>query len=410
MTTNELYGHINALLGLSVGNPSTQGRFLHIQFDGSSNQEVVGIVDALKQGNNPCLSNEDIETDAQGNIESIHVVTTRLRVFQTFRALFNSYFSLVIEGQLQSDKQNYILLDRSFSNRDLYSEFVSLQRWLNLFKSLTKNFIYQNSNSEIKFYLFEELESEKKVKTHELVIKSSDTYDNFRDIVPFPNGAFEFPEDDAYTVEKTLICKSALIKTVKSIKSKSETDQELLRVMKNPSEFIENYDTGYEFYTKKYSIDKFTRDLEVSKIEYFEKINAIIHDNQAKALAIPVVILGTSLLRSWNLMSAILILTAMLLALYLVVLNLDHKISAIQDCVKSADKALNFLKENTSTSNNLSESTSMASSVLDEIKAKGDTAEDLLKNIRLGTFLGAFVWVVYMVCFYLNSAGKCPLS
>ncbi|WP_332414062.1 hypothetical protein [Vibrio gigantis] len=411
MTIEEIHAHINSLLSLSTGAANIQGRYLSIHFPSSNSDEVARISDILKQGGPPCLTDDNIDKRADGSIESVHITKDRLvRIFQTFRALFNSYFSLALEGELKSEHESFVLLDKSYANKDIYGQFKTFQGWLNLFKSLTKNFIYQNNNSEIKFYLFEELEDEKKVKSHELVITNADVHDNFFDISPFLHNQFFFGEDDRYAVEKNLICKSALIKTIKSIKAKSLTDKELLKIMITPTDLLENYESGYEFYTKKYSIDKFTREVEVAKIEYFEKINAIIHDNQAKALTIPVVILGTSLLRSWDVMSAILILTAMLLALYLVVLNLEHKITAINDCVESAQKALGHLTERTPTTNNLLESSSMASKIFIEIKDKGKSAECLLKNIRLGTCLAAIVWLIYMVCFYLNSSGTCPLS
>ncbi|PTO96444.1 hypothetical protein [Vibrio splendidus] len=390
---------------------SLNGHYLTFSFDRSRKDAVSECVCNIEtsfklQIDEVVNHSEDFISEVTINTATPEDVSTS--IFSTYLALFNSHFNLALEGKLNDTNTNFVLLENEYDSRELGGKFLNLQKWFKLFTLLSNSYVREDKSKDAKFYLIEELEDEKKIKSHELVINNAIIRDRFSEIADYPETAFDFGTDDNYSVEKKLICQSALLKITKNCKLSSK--YKLLEVMKSPKSLIDLFDNNFAFYTKKYSIDKFTREVEIAKIEYFEKINAIIHDNQAKALSIPVVILGTSLLRSWNTMSALLILTAMVLALYLVVLNLEHKKQAIDDCESSAEKALEHLAEKTSNSNNLHDSTQKSANALDEIILKSKAAKTLINNIMWGTFLASLVWVIYMICLLLNNTSGCPLS
>ncbi|HCM1570195.1 TPA: hypothetical protein N2955_002170 [Vibrio parahaemolyticus] len=394
------------LYTLSSDSAESHGRYLIIKFNGSQNEDVEELVRRLQLLAPDRLIDSDVDRSSDGSISAINFVRSTLNVYQSFRELVNAYFPLVVNGQLEKEKHEaFFLFDKSYSQKPVFECFDALQDWITWLKRVTGNFYTKDNNSKIIFYLVETIEDDKKVKTHELDLTSSNIFNQLMNIKNIPS-ELKFKGDERYAAEKNLIAKSALTKTLKS----STVDFNLLSVICDSESLLHTFKHNYEFYIHKFSIDKFTREIESAKIEYFEKINAIIHDNQAKALSIPVVILGTSLLRSWNVMSAILILTAMVLALYLVILNLDHKTEAIKDCIKSAKKALENIDQTTSYQDSLSQSSGDVDNVFTQIENKGTSATKLLSNIKIGIICAALVWLVYMVCFYLNSSGTCLLN
>ncbi|MEC6814553.1 hypothetical protein VXS05_05730 [Photobacterium toruni] len=395
--------YLNDLYKLSSDSAISRGRYLIINFNGSNNRDVEELVNKLQQLTPDRLINEDIERSPDGAICSINFVKSTLKVYKSFREMVNVYFPLALKGELTEDHATFFLFDKQYSSKAVFKHFFALQDWVTWLKRVTGNFYSKDNDSQMIFYLIETIEDDKKVKTHEASITSSHVFEQLFSIKEIP-AEMKFEGDENYAAEKNLIAKSALTKILKS------TNFDLLNVICNPESLLHTFKHNYEFYIRKFSIDKFTREIEIAKIEYFEKINAIIHDNQAKALSIPVVILGTSLLRSWNVMSAILILTAMVLALYLVILNLNHKTEAIEDCITSAGKALENIDQTTSYQDSLSLSSGDIDNVLTQIDIKGKKAIKLLNNIKLGIVCAASVWFVYMVSFYLNSSGTCPFS
>ncbi|WP_061007613.1 hypothetical protein [Vibrio sp. CUB2] len=410
MNNSTILKHLNQLLQVSGQKAEIDGRYLVFQFLSNCDDRIAGTIDALRDigDGRSLIMDEDMEKHKDDKYITTLVVATDgvNHIYQNYQAMFNDYFKLAIKGELKAKHRDFFFATPGDSHAEIARRFESLQSWLNLFKSLTRNYIYSSNYNEVCFFLIEEIEEQKKIKSHEFVISSKDTKLNFDELTEFPAKELGFKkQDDAYTVEKKLVCKSALLKTLKG-RIKLGDKNGLLSIIMKPTDFIENFDIGYEFYTSKYSIDKFTREIETAKIEYFEKINAIIHDNQAKALSIPVVILGTSLLRSWNPMSAVLIVAAMLLAVFLVVLNLRHKIVAINDCETSAKKALSIIAESTTNENNMENSSSSLDGVFIEIQVKTKAAKKLLNRINIGILVGVGVWGVYLFMLYSDSLTK----
>ncbi|RYU71167.1 hypothetical protein ERW51_00555 [Aliivibrio finisterrensis] len=403
---NDILQCLNNLYALSNDNALVRGRYLVLRFDGSKNASVEELVIKLQELDRSRLSDVDIDRFSNNAISSISFIKSNLNVYKSFKELVNAYFPLASKGELTVQQhEQFFLFDKQYSEKPIFDCFKALQDWIIWLKKVTGNYYPKDNDTKIMFYLVETIEDDKKVKTHELSLECAKIMMHLFDIKEVPS-ELKFNGDENYAAEKNLIAKSALTKTLKS----ASFDFCLLSVISDSESLLHTFKHNYEFYIQKFSIDKFTREIESAKIEYFEKINSIIHDNQAKALSIPVVILGTSLLRSWNVMSAILIFTAMVLALYLVLLNLNHKTEAINDCIKSAKKALENIDETTSYQNSMSTSSGDVTNVFIQIKAKGEGAIKLLANIKLGIICAALVWLIYMVCFYLNSSGTCPLS
>jgi len=213
------------------------------------------------------------------------------------------------------------------------------------------------------------------------------------EINEFPT-PLDISENCIYNIEKLLVLKIATLSTIKSTIEKFSLTSDILC---NADEFIERYEKGYEFYINKYSIDKIIREVEKAKIDYFEKINNIINDNQTKSMSIPAIILGTSLVRSWNLSSAALIISSMLLAVYWVYLNLIHKIDSIDDCVKSAEKVLNHVRNEQISEVEILTSKCIFKSSISEIEDKSISAKKTIYKMIYSIFIAIFIWAIYLI-------------
>jgi len=213
------------------------------------------------------------------------------------------------------------------------------------------------------------------------------------EINEFPT-PLDISENCIYNIEKLLVLKIATLSTIKSKIEKFSLTSDILC---NADEFIERYEKGYEFYINKYSIDKIIREVEKAKIDYFEKINNIINDNQTKSMSIPAIILGTSLVRSWNLSSAALIISSMLLAVYWVYLNLIHKIDSIDDCVKSAEKVLNHVRNEQISEVEILTSKCIFKSSISEIEDKSISAKKTIYKMIYSIFIAIFIWAIYLI-------------
>lgn len=246
--------------------------------------------------------------------------------------------------------------------------------------------------------MFEEVESDKKIKKHEVTLNSIEVKKRFLEIKSFPE-QLKIKTSDIYSIEKLLITKNTLTSVVKS---SNKTDDFLMKIFINPDLFIEKYTKSYDFYVNKHSIDKVVRDVESAKIDYFEKINNIISDNQAKVLSIPVVILGTSLVRAWNLMSLVLILTSMALSIFFVILNIKHKYNALDDCYKSASRVFHKIENNTISEDIKIDGKNIIVNALTEIKTKKENAKNTINYILYGIFIAVSIWAVYLVLYFFD--------
>ncbi|WP_300478298.1 hypothetical protein [Shewanella sp.] len=312
--------------------------------------------------------------------------------FSNYQEFFNEYLKLALKSEL-SEIHKFCYVHENENYQDKVNAFLNLQKWINLFKKVTKNYFYSHDHNSITFHIFEDVDSDKKVRKHEIIIDSEETQLNLMKINKFP-ASLDISENCIYNIEKHLVLKIA---TLSTIKSKDDNFSLTRDILCNADEFIERYEKGYEFYINKYSIDKIIREVEKAKIDYFEKINNIINDNQTKSMSIPAIILGTSLVRSWNLSSAALIISSMLLAAYWVYLNLTHKIESIDDCVISAEKVLDHVKNEQVSEVEKIVSECIFKNSIKEIKKKSKSAKNTICKMIYSIFIAIFIWAIYLI-------------
>ncbi|MDH5918171.1 hypothetical protein [Vibrio splendidus] len=327
----------------------------------------------------------------------------QLPLFSNFQELFNQYFPLCLKGDLGEQHQEFIVLDESSvpSDCDIFQQFDRIQDWILLCKDVIDNNHVEKSK-KLNFYIAEELESEKMVKSRCLTISNSEVSKVFGKIIALPD-EFKFAEDRSFMVEKRAVLKSTFLKSYKKSKDESVIVTE---VMQNPSAFQRLFQSDYEFYTRKYSIDKVTREVEQAKIEYLDKINGIIHDNQAKALTIPVILFGTALVRDWGLQAILLLASAMVLALYFVNLSLEHKKRSVNDLEDSARNVLGRIEYEHIDETSYGKNSKLFEEAKEKVKNNAKHARDLLRNVQFGLFAGLLIWAAYIFCLYKSSLGS----
>lgn len=333
-----------------------------------------------------------IYTKKNGNLLQITFIKEKIRNwFSSYQEFFNEYLKLSLKSEL-NDTHEFCYVHGAECYQDKVIAFLNLQKWIELFKKVTKNYFYSNDQNSITFHIFEDVDSEKKVRKHELTMENERVESKLMEIEKFPP-SLEISNTCTYNIEKLLVIKIA---TLSTIKSKNDNFELLNDIFCNADEFIERYEKGYEFYTNKYSIDKIIREVEKAKIDYFEKINNIINDNQTKAMSIPAIILGTSLVRSWSLSSIALIITSMLLAIFWVYLNLKHKTEFINDCVDSAKRVLDQVKNEQVGEIEKVASECIFKNTTKEVEDKATAANNTILKMKYSIVIAIFVWIIYL--------------
>ena len=394
---NNVEIYIKKLIKLS-SSMEEDGSYVIFNFNDEEHEEVSLLKENINHRNDDIIVDSSLENNRYKKIEIDPDAVKGW--FRSFEEMYNFYFKKALKSELVASDKHFIIQNKNLDidDDDIYNKFQTIQEWVDLFKNATKNVFIDTSGLILSFFMFEEVESEKKIKKHEVTLNSIEVKKRFLKIKSFPE-QLKIKTSDIYSIEKLLITKNTLTSVVKS---SNKTDDFLMKIFINPDLFIEKYTKSYDFYVNKHSIDKVVRDVESAKIDYFEKINNIISDNQAKVLSIPVVILGTSLVRAWNLMSLVLILTSMALSIFFVILNIKHKYNALDDCYKSASRVFHKIENNTISEDIKIDGKNIIINALTEIKTKKENAKNTINYILYGIFIAVSIWAIYLVLYFFD--------
>ncbi|MEZ8308065.1 hypothetical protein AB6C57_05085 [Vibrio splendidus] len=389
---------IKELVALSIGGFEKDGsRYVKLLFDNQADAQVTRLINEIRTHDLEGSLHLEYNFLRKAQLHKLSMPSTvDLPIYGTFQELFNRLFPMCINGSFDEDHRDFFILDGSGFECDVaYQQFIRLQSWVAVCKQTIENHHIAENNKTLNLYIVEELESEKQVKTRCLKISNPMIYNVFGSISEVPHD-FDIADDHHFAIEKKAVLKSTFLKFFKKYNNESViTDH----VIQDPLDFRKQFFNDYEFYTRKYSIDKVTREVESAKMEYLDKMNTIIHDNQAKALVIPAVLLGTALVRAWSLPAGVLLLTSMVLALFLVRLNLVHKRQSIEDCRDSAINVLGRLEYEQAGDSAPGSQSSLFLDAKTKINDNAKRANKLFNNIDFGLFMGLLTWLVYI--FYL---------
>lgn len=376
-------------------------RYVKLLFDDSKHEGVTVLVNKIRSLDPEGSLNLQYKFVKSSQIYKLSLPSNPdMPIYSSFQDLFNKLFPMCLNGTFGDSNRDFFIVGGIGPKVDeAFQQFKRIQDWVSVCKSTIENHHVSANNKTLDLYIVEELESDKQVKTRHLKISNPNVYNIFGKIAEVPND-FVFSGDQSFTIEKKAVLKSTFLKFFNEHKS---SDAIVDYIIKDPTSFQKHFFNDYEFYTRKYSIDKVTREVESAKMEYLDKMNSIIHDNQAKALVIPGVLLGTALVRAWSLPAAVLLLTSMVLALYLVRLNLVHKRQAIDDCEESAYKVLGQIKYELSADGNSDTQDSLFKDARTKIKDNAKKANVLFDNIDIGLVAGLLTWLVYIYYLFTNS-------
>ncbi|EGR0477935.1 hypothetical protein FG078_06450 [Vibrio cholerae] len=384
--------HIKTLQGISrIGIKST-ARYLEMEFDNDAT--AISEIEKLKKADaDNKLNVKDTISSDKGIIKLSLSKSADFGIYDNFQVLFNKYFKICVDGKLEDDHRDYLLLKNDSpcdNDKEVFEIFENISGWVKLFRTVILSNHYAENLAEIKFYIIEEIDKDKQVKTHELILSNALVFHNFKSIKKMPID-FLFGNDEKYLIEKKLVLKSTILKFFKN-----DGEAALLKIMQKPVDFEQKFMGYYEFYTHKYSLDRVTREVEKAKLDHFDKINNIIHDNQAKALVIPLVMLGTSFVKTWDLKSSILVLISMSVAAVILITNLNHKKKAINDCKDSAFRILGIFEDEDS---NYGNTEKIFDNARLSVSKKAEDAEKLLNRIECFLAIAIIFWAL-LIFFY----------
>ncbi|MCU8134960.1 hypothetical protein M2H33_07235 [Vibrio vulnificus] len=390
MERTSILHHLKKLKAYSLNGAISDGMYFKMEIPESNSHIALSEIDELKKlDKNDRLKIKFREIKSSRNISVSVSKSPEFGIYDNFQSLFNEYFKLCANEDLEDCHRDFFLIKNESAFNDDKSAFDFFERlssWMKLFKSVINNHHFEHK-AEVKFYLVEEVEKDKQIKTHELVLSNAIVFNNLSTIKDVPMD-FLFGQDEKYLIEKKLILKNTILKIFKEYGVDT-----FLKIMQCPDIFERKFSNDYEFYTHKYSLDKVMREVEKSKFEYFEKINNIIYDNQAKALVIPLVMLGTSFVRTWDLKSSVLVFISMSVAAIILLINLNHKKKAVLDCKESAFRVLGIVEEDVGSDN--SKNVFIDAKV--SVESKATDALSLLKLIERFLSGSIIAWALFVL-------------
>lgn len=251
----------------------------------------------------------------------------------------------------------YIVEETIEKSNEIKESFENLKCWMLLFKNVSDHVEYNDSNVPSYIFIVDD-EELKTIKKYKLELEDIFCDNELIDKIPSPSSSSleqdfnlllsEMKNGDIHSVEKRLVLRSSIIDLIKAFdKSKSFA----VEILKKPKVLWEHFSNQYEFYVRRFSLDKIKREVETEKIDYIKKINEQLQDHLTKSLVIPSIMVAIALIKSWSPESLIVIFFALLLSTVIVLLGLNTRKIVIEDIKDSAVDVLKIIEKTKSTDN-----------------------------------------------------------
>lgn len=267
-------------------------------------------------------------------------------------------FSFLSGEDRELPSEIYIVEDRKEKSRLIRNSVNNLRSWMLLLKNISDHCEYDKDTRIPKYIFIVEDEKLKTIKKHFLELSIILKVDGLIESIPSPtNPAMEqdfsslikeMKNGDIHSAEKRLVLRSSIIDLIKSHKNSNNFITELF---KKPHILWEYFSNQYEFYVRRFSLDKIKREIETEKLDYLKKINDQLQDHLSKSLIIPSIMVAIALVKSWSPESIIVIFFALLLSTVIVLLSLNTRKLVIKDIKDSAIDVLTLIEKTQNTEN-----------------------------------------------------------
>lgn len=236
----------------------------------------------------------------------------------------------------------------------------------------------------------------KKITTYKLPLKNLE--DNFLiDIDTEPCDVDTLTSADLHSYERKLVMRSSLIELYNE---SSQKEVFLSDILKKPNKLWELFSLNYEIYINKYSINKVINDVEVQKLDFLNKLNALVQEHQTKSLSIPAVLVSTAIIKGWTSSGLLLIFVAMLLTCAVVIMGIRNAKNSLNDIIESSDKTMElFTKENTDDEDLIltRKVNNVITNALGKLRDKKESANRILTTLEGLIYFGCTVWFVFVL-------------
>ncbi len=180
----------------------------------------------------------------------------------------------------------------------------------------------------------------------------------------------------------------------------SQKEVFLSDILKKPNKLWELFSLNYEIYINKYSINKVINDVEVQKLDFLNKLNALVQEHQTKSLSIPAVLVSTAIIKGWTSSGLLLIFVAMLLTCAVVIMGIRNAKNSLNDIIESSDKTMElFTKENTDDEDLIltRKVNNVITNALGKLRDKKESANRILTTLEGLIYFGCTVWFVFVL-------------
>jgi len=304
-------------------------------------------------------SNEKFEAQINSDTNKISIKKNRVDGLYLKRTEYiSSIFSLLSIGDKELPNEIYIVEDRAKKSSIIINSVNNLRSWMLLLENISDHCEYDKVTSIPKYLFIVEDEELKTIKKYYLELTKILEVDGLIESIPSPTNLKmeqdfsslikEMKNGDIHSAEKRLVLRSSIIDLIRTHKNSNNFITELF---KKPQILWEYFSNQYEFYVRRFSLDKIKREIETEKLDYLKKINEQLQDHLSKSLIIPSIMVAIALVKSWSPESVVVIFFALLLSTVIVLLSLNTRKLVIKDIKDSAIDVLKLIEKTQNTEN-----------------------------------------------------------
>ncbi|WP_370317523.1 hypothetical protein [Pseudoalteromonas sp.] len=253
----------------------------------------------------------------------------------------------------------YIIEETIERSKEIKESFENLKCWMMLFENVSDHVEFNSSKVPSYIFIVDD-EDLKTITKYKLELEDVFSDSTLIDKIPSPSGPSldqdfklllsEMKNGDIHSAEKRLVLRSSIIDLIKDFDNAKSL---AVAILKKPKMLWAHFSNQYEFYVRRFSLDKIKREVETEKIEYIKKINEQLQDHLTKSLVIPSIMVAIALIKSWSPESIIVIFFALVLSIVIVLLGLNTRKIVIEDIKDSAVDVLKIIEKTKSTDNEI---------------------------------------------------------
>ncbi|ROM54078.1 hypothetical protein BK649_10685 [Pseudomonas canadensis] len=269
--------------------------------------------------------------------------------------------------------------------------------WNELLSKISDHSEYDKTTLFQSFIFISEDEKSKKIRKEILLFKPNQEVLSFITSIKEP----KYKRDDLESVnihafERRSVLRLSLIE---ELKKHGDNNTFIESLISSPEILFSTFEGNYETYIRKFSLDKLAQEIEKEKLEALEKINNQLQEHQTKSLAIPGILIGTSLIKEWHFGTATLAFMAVAITALIFRLSIKNRRDSILEICDRTKHIIKIVDAEKLENSNLDQSSARA--LIEEtnksIITKKQAALRTLNYISKLIAISIIFWCVFLL-------------